>query len=133
MPRLVRITVTSATPRIRGKSDYIVGDFPAIYREARRMKVKLENFLHMNISARYTQDSQNTTPTIKLIIMDCFKITTRTIAFDDAGDEGTVNRALSNVCRSLGFEIQELDQIEVTFTRDPPIGEPPAKRAKTSK
>lgn len=119
MPRLTTVTITSATPRIKGVSHYVVADFPGIYREARRMGLKHEDFLHMRISARYTQDSQNT-PSMKLIFMDGCKRSTRTIAGDDAGEEGSINGVLSGLCRKPEWELHELDQIEVTFTRDRP-------------
>ena len=120
MPRIATVTITSATPRIKGVSHFCTADFPSIYRELRRMKLKPEDFLHMHISARYRQDSKNVVPTMKLIFMDSYKRTTCDIPNDDAGEEGSINRVLSCMCLKPEFELHELDRIEVTFTRDRP-------------
>jgi hypothetical protein len=127
MPRLTTVTITSATPRIKGVSDYVIAEFPLIYREVRRMKLKHEDFLHMHISARYTQGSKNVAPTMSLICIDSHKRMTRTIPSDDAGEQGSINQILDGLCRKPEFELHELDQIEVTFTRD----RPSHKRART--
>jgi len=127
MPRVATVTITSATPRIKGVSHFCAADFPNIYRELRRMKLKHEDYLHMHISARYTQDSKNAVPTMKLIFMDSYKRTSCDIPNDDAGEDGSINQILSTMCRKPEFELCELDQIEVTFTRDRPAH----KRART--